>query len=113
MRSLVKFPLEDGSFAIVEVEEPEQLGIRDAKRDRILDSQITLEAAIDRVRPGVAVVLAKVRSMAKGIAADEIELEFGIKLSAEAGAIFASAGLEANYKVTLRWHSERNGNHVT
>ena len=108
MRSVVKFPLEDGTYAIAEVEEPEQLGIRDATRGRIPISPLTLEAALDKIRPGVSAVVTKVRAMAAGVTADEIELEFGIKLSTEAGAVFASAGLEANYKVTLHWRPNRD-----
>jgi hypothetical protein len=113
MRSLVKFPLEDGTFVVAEVDDADQLGIRDVKRDRILNSPITLEAALDKVRPGITVVLDKVRSMAASVTADEIELEFGIKLSTEVGAIFATAGLEANYKVTLHWCPDRNEKHDT
>ncbi|MGH2593215.1 MAG: CU044_2847 family protein [Anaerolineae bacterium] len=36
-------------------------------------------------------------------APDEVGVEFGIKLNAEAGAFVALAGAEANYKVTLKW----------
>ncbi len=34
---------------------------------------------------------------------DEINLEMGIKLSAEAGIVLASAGSEATLKVSLKW----------
>jgi hypothetical protein len=37
---------------------------------------------------------------------DEIEVEFGLKMSAEAGAVVAATGLEANYRVTLTWRRE-------
>ncbi len=33
-------------------------------------------------------------------------MEFGLKLSAEAGAFVASVGGEAHYKVTLKWRGE-------
>ena len=34
---------------------------------------------------------------------DRIEVEFGLKMNADVGAILASAGVEANYKITLAW----------
>jgi len=36
-----------------------------------------------------------------------VEVEFGLKMSAEAGAVVAAAGAEANYKVTLTWKREQ------
>ncbi|MBV9852064.1 MAG: hypothetical protein JO250_20555 [Armatimonadetes bacterium] len=34
---------------------------------------------------------------------DEYEVEFGLKLTAESGVIITSGGVEANFRVTLRW----------
>jgi hypothetical protein len=34
---------------------------------------------------------------------DEFELQFGIKLSAVAGVVFARAGTEGNFQITLKW----------
>lgn len=34
---------------------------------------------------------------------DEINLEFGLKFGAKAGAIFASADSEAVFKVAIKW----------
>ena len=34
---------------------------------------------------------------------DEIDLEFGIKFNAKAGAVFASVDSEATFKVSLKW----------
>jgi hypothetical protein len=33
-----------------------------------------------------------------------VGVEFGVTLSAEAGAFIAAAGTAANFKVTLTWH---------
>jgi hypothetical protein len=35
----------------------------------------------------------------------EIGLEFGIKLNAKAGAIFASVDSEATFKVSIKWRN--------
>ena len=34
---------------------------------------------------------------------DEVQVEFGLLLSAEAGAVLAAASATANYKVTMTW----------
>ena len=40
---------------------------------------------------------------AAGNPPDEVQVEFGLILSAEAGAILAAASATANYKVTMTW----------
>ena len=37
---------------------------------------------------------------------DEINIEFAVELSAQAGAIIASLGTGANFKVSLTWKPE-------
>ena len=34
---------------------------------------------------------------------DEVQVEFGLTLNAQAGAVLAAASAGANYKVTLKW----------
>jgi hypothetical protein len=38
---------------------------------------------------------------------DEYEIKFGLKLNAGADAIFAKAGSEGSFEVTLRWTAEK------
>ena len=47
------------------------------------------------------VLMAKVRDVAEG--PDEVEIEFGLKLSTEMGAIIARTGGEANFRICVRW----------
>jgi Trypsin-co-occurring domain 1 len=37
------------------------------------------------------------------MAPDEFTVEFGVKLSAKAAVVIASATTDANFKVTLKW----------
>ena len=37
---------------------------------------------------------------------DEVEIEFGVKLNAEAGALIARTGTEGHFQVTVRWSKE-------
>ena len=43
---------------------------------------------------------------AAGNPPDEVQVEFGIVLNAEAGAVLAAASAGANYKVTMTWKQQ-------
>jgi hypothetical protein len=61
-----------------------------------------------RIKPAATAIISKLRELNQP--PDTIGVEFGIKLSAGAGAILASAGAEANFKVTLTWKREEQKN---
>lgn len=107
MKRLVEFPLEDGASMLVEVEEPEQGGVVKASRsDGVIDkAHQTLEKSLEKVKPAAQVVIQKLRELHE--VPDEIQVSFGLKLSAEAGAVLTSGGIEANYTVTLKWVKEK------
>ena len=105
MKQLIEFPLQDGSSIIVEVEQPEGGVVRAGRPGEVVaKAKETLEDALDKIQPAAQSIIAKLRGLHD--APDEIGVEFGIKLSAEAGAFIASAGVEANYKVTLKWSNK-------
>lgn len=104
MGRLIEFPLEDGGHILVEVETViSGQGISPASRpsEIIEKANKSFEAAIATVKPIATAIIGKIRELQDP--PDETEVEFGLKLSAEAGAVLASAGVEANYKVTLTW----------
>ncbi len=103
MKRLIEFPLENGECMLVEVDEPEQGGLVQASRsgEVIARAQQTLEDALERVKPAAQSVIEKLRKL--NDSPDEVQVSFGLKLSAEAGAVLAAGGIEANYNVTLKW----------
>ncbi len=103
MKRLIEFPLEDGSSMLVEIDEPEQGGLVKASRsgEVIAKAQQTLEKSLEKVQPAAQFVIQQLRKLHDS--PDEIQVAFGLKLSADAGAVLASAGAEANYTVTLKW----------
>jgi len=109
MKRLVEFPLEDGGSILVEVEEAERPGMVPAATRSAKGvpekAQQTFEAALEKVRPAAAVIIKKLRALHDQ--PDEVEVEFGLKMDAKAGAMLAAAGVEANYKVTLTWKREK------
>lgn len=105
MRRLAEFPLVAGGSVIVEVDEPggAEGGIVRAARpgEAVVRAGQTLEAAVEKIKPIATAFITRLR---EGVQApDEIEVEFGIKLSTEAGVVITSSGMEANFKVTLTW----------
>jgi Trypsin-co-occurring domain 1 len=105
-KAIAQFTLEDGTPFLVEVDEPESAGIQRVTAintgQLVYQAKVTLEEALDRVKPVASTVLAKLKS---GLTtpADEIEVTFGLKLSAEAGAIISSVGGEVTFEVKLKW----------
>lgn len=60
---------------------------------------------MEKVEPMASLIVNKLRNLNEP--ADEVEVKFGLKLNAEAGAIIALAGAEANYEITLKWKRGR------
>ncbi|HEY2058657.1 CU044_2847 family protein [Amycolatopsis sp. NBC_01480] len=102
MGTVVEMPLEDGSTVLVEVAEDEQRLQRVGRAGSVVrDSAETLEEALRRVKPAVATVLHQIRDLATP--PDTVKIEFGVKLTAEAGVVIAKAATEANFKLSLEW----------
>ncbi|MFE4451656.1 CU044_2847 family protein [Streptomyces sp. NPDC056796] len=101
--------LGDGTAVRVELEGTgaEESGIGRVGRGSELSraSAETLQEALAHVRPAVEAVARSVRDMAQP--PDTVSVEFGIKLSAEAGVVVARTAGEANFAVTLEWNRDR------
>lgn len=110
MKKLVEFPLEDGSSIIVEVDEKphdEYDGIRGETNNRVVErAEKTLEAAIDQVKNSADMIIKRMVNLTEK--PDEIEIEFGLKLSTQLGAVIASGTVEANYVIKLKWSSKKD-----
>jgi hypothetical protein len=109
MKQLAEFPLQGTNETVfVEIESPREGLLPVANPgDIAVKVQQTLEAALQRIKPAASAVVSTLKSIADS--PDEIKVEFGVKLSAKAGAVLASADAEANYKITLSWKSKTGG----
>ncbi len=104
MKRLVEFPSESGHSIVVEVDESSTVGVtrRGLSPSAALErGQTTFEEAVERARPLASALIEKLRSISDP--PDEVQVEFGLSLSAEAGAVLASASTSAHYRVTLTW----------
>ena len=101
MTQLIEYAVDGGQSMVVQVEDsaagPVTRGI--GGQSITIRASQTFEDAISRVRPAAEAVVAQLQSLAS--APDEVE--FGLALSAEAGAFIAAASTEANFKISLTW----------
>jgi hypothetical protein len=114
MAVYIKFALEDGGTVLVQVREEEEGVVKTglAKPGEVVENaKISFERALDGVKPMANLMLSKLRELVNP--PDEIEVEFGINLSAEVGAVVATAAAEANYSVTLTWKRSSTSSRTT
>ena len=106
MKRIVEFSVESGDSILVEVDEPsDRIGLGDEIAEK---AQKTFESALNTIKPVASTVINKVRSLNEP--ADEVEVKFGIKMTAGLGAVIASGNGEVNYEITLKWKQEsKNG----
>lgn len=102
MTELVRFDLEGGGSLLVEVDADEP-GIERASRtdDLAIRASQSLDAAMEGVRSAADMTLAKLHAMAE--APDEVEVQFGIRLNAQAGAVIAKTEAEGHLQVRVTW----------
>ena len=107
VKRLVEYRIdsEGTQTVVVEVDEPieetgeERAGLLSWKSPK--PASENLEASFDRITPAANLLMSKLRGLVER--PDEATIEFGVKLTATAGAVLASAGVEANFNVTLTW----------
>jgi hypothetical protein len=108
MKRMIDVPLESGGSMLMEVEldDSEQEGMVPAARpgEMATKAKQTFEEALEQIKPGADVIVEKLRGMSSR--PDEMEITFGLKMSANAGAFIAASGIEANFTVLLRWNRE-------
>jgi hypothetical protein len=102
MEGMVEFRTGDGAVIMVEAAE-EQSGSRLVSRrpDGTVQAARTFESALDGVRAAAESALRIFRDGT--LRPDGVEIEFGVKMSAEAGAIIAKGTAEGHLVVKLTW----------
>ncbi|MGW0820163.1 CU044_2847 family protein [Streptomyces sp. NPDC002845] len=102
MEGLVQFKTDDGAVIAVEAAEDE-VGSRLVARgdDGTVQAARTFEGALDSARAAAASALRVFRD--GSLQPDSVEIEFGVKLTAEAGALIAKSAVEGHLLVKLSW----------
>ena len=103
MKPLIEFPLDGDDSILVEVEElpPSELVANFPGQQVVVKAQTSFADAMDKIKPVAANIIGKVRELKDS--PDEVEVKFGVKMTAEMGAVIASANVEGNYEITLKW----------
>lgn len=102
MDGLVEFRTEDGALVVVEGAGTTRSGARLVSRgDGPAQAARTFEGALDGVRAAAAAALRVFRD--GSLRPDAVEIEFGVRLSAEAGAVIAKGSAEGHLVVKLSW----------
>ncbi|MBD2136442.1 hypothetical protein H6F32_02315 [Anabaena sp. FACHB-1237] len=103
-KQLVEFALDSGTI-LVEVEESVDIAIERVALPsgrEIAKAQKSFEEAIDNIKPLVTNIANKFQDLEP----KEMEVKFGIKLSADAGAFITSVGGEVNFEITVKWSKD-------
>ncbi|MEV4970518.1 CU044_2847 family protein [Streptomyces scopuliridis] len=101
----VEVPLGDGSDETIRVQirEVDESLIRVGRGSRsVARAERSLSQMLDTVRPVAESFVGRLRGMVNS--PDEITLEFGVSLSAEADVVIASTATAANFSVSLTWN---------
>ncbi|NEB37236.1 CU044_2847 family protein [Streptomyces sp. SID14515] len=107
----VEVPLGDGSDDVVRVQirEVDETLVRVGRGGRsIARAERSFGEMLDTVRPVAESFVGRFSGLAN--APDEITLEFGVSLSAEADVVIASTATAANFSVSLTWNKSDEGN---
>jgi hypothetical protein len=112
VKRIVEFPLESGGTILVEVDKPAPTDERISLGDEVAQkAQQTFESALEKVKPLANAIMTKVCSLNEP--ADEVEVKFGIKMSAELGVVITSGSAEVNYEITLKWQQKAKNGRTT
>ncbi|QKW17849.1 hypothetical protein HUT16_01120 [Kitasatospora sp. NA04385] len=101
MKYLVELPVGTTTVNVEVIAEDEGL-VQVSRSDRLARRAArSLGEMLADVRPVAEEFVAGLGSMARR--PDEVSLEFGLTMSAEADLVVSSAAAEANFKVSLTW----------
>ncbi|MDG4838451.1 CU044_2847 family protein [Micromonospora sp. WMMD967] len=100
MSELMQFQTSTGSV-VVEIADNEPGFEAVSRNGMVADTRLKLKEAMHDVREAAQEALCAFREGATS--PDSIEVEFGVKLNAEAGAIIAKTSTEGHFTVRLSW----------
>ncbi|MDQ1288590.1 MAG: hypothetical protein QG622_2155 [Actinomycetota bacterium] len=106
MTELVRVPLKGGGSVLIEDSEPSAHGPVRVGRvgDVIKDATDSLQGMLTPVRETAQAVLDELRQARP----DEVEVQFGVTLSAVAGAVIAKTTTGAHLTIKVTWRREED-----
>ncbi|MFE6479026.1 CU044_2847 family protein [Streptomyces rochei] len=101
MDGLVEFSTEDGARVVVECVEDKDGARLVSRGDGPARAARTFEGSLEGVRAAAVSALRVFRD--GSLRPDSVELEFGVRLTAETGAVIAKGAAEGHLVVKLSW----------
>uniref|UniRef100_A0AAU2K3H7 Trypsin-co-occurring domain-containing protein n=1 Tax=Streptomyces sp. NBC_00049 TaxID=2903617 RepID=A0AAU2K3H7_9ACTN len=103
MSELVELRLKNGASVLVEASPSTSGRVMRGRGsgDMVTKAGETLEDALGSLGPAVRGIVSELRKAADW--PDQVEVEFAIKITADANMLIARSGGEANFRITLRW----------
>jgi hypothetical protein len=101
-KTLVQAEVPGGGTVSFAVEDVAGVGPQRVSRENggvIAKLDEPLEQAVASARPATECII----DVFRGLSPDEMTIEFGLSIDAQAGAVFARAGFGAHFNVTLKW----------
>jgi hypothetical protein len=105
---LLQMPVdaEDGETLVFEVSSEQitdDLVLSADPEKSVVRAQLSLSQAINKVEPGLKSLVRLLRRLS----AEEVEIEFGLKIGGETGIIISKGMAEVNFSVRMTWAKER------
>lgn len=100
MTRLVKMEL-DGVEVFVETRDDLVPEVQDVAGRRMAEQG--LQEALDAIAAFAKAAGGRLRALAELASPDEVSIELGVTIGAEAGVVFTSGSAEANLSVTMTW----------
>jgi hypothetical protein len=110
MTELAVFELADGGSVLVEVDSAEGISRVGRQGDILRSVGRTFDEALSTVRDAATAALGQFQTMT--CRPDEVEINFGVKLDAEVGAVIARTGMQGQLTVTLTWRAPGDSEHT-
>lgn len=100
---LIRVPVEGSEPVLVEAADVADGIVRVARPGEVIAAAgESLQAALERLRPMAEAFVTQLSGLAH--APDEITVDFGVKVDAEAGVVIARTAAAANFSVTVKWN---------
>lgn len=103
MPEYLEVALEDGSSLKIEVEPTHPTGVVPAARpeELVVKAKGIFDSAMQTIKATANEFVKEIKAL--DLAPDQVEVQFGVKIDAEVGAMVAKTGAEAHYIITFMW----------
>lgn len=102
---LAEYNLRDSGKIRIEVEDIEQGFVDSFLGYKILETGKEFEEVLSEVEPAINALYDRINGLKSK--PKSVSVEFGLKFVGKGGAFIASAGMEAQFKITVTWEENR------